>query len=75
MDSAAWIQLGYCYYYLEDDVKARATFEECLRVCGENVSVYLRLIQMDYEEEDMERLKRDIRRLLGQSRRDHSHRG
>ena len=62
-DLASWVQLGYCYFRLDNNVKARATLEKCLEVCGENVSVYLRLIQMDTYEDNVDWLKRDIRRL------------
>jgi len=59
----SWIKVSFCHFIFKDYEKAREVLENGLRVCGENISIYMKLINIDIAQKDMEKLKKNIGRL------------
>lgn len=59
----AWIHLGFCHFTQKNYEKARQVLETALEECGENSSIYMKLIHIDVAEKDMDSLIKNVTKL------------
>lgn len=62
-DFNAWDGLGLFYYKREEYAMAREALLKGIQICGETTSSYMKLINIDVAEENIENLKEDVGRL------------
>lgn len=66
----SWIQAGYCYFAQKNYEKARQVLETGIKECGENISIYMKLIYLDVAKKDMDKLVKDVARLEKLAKKD-----
>lgn len=66
----SWLALGFCYFKMKKFSKSREVLENGIKHCGENVSFYLKLIELDAVESNMKAFEEDVERLVGLARKD-----
>lgn len=59
----SWMGLQECCFRQKDYTAAREALMNCVRYCGENVSIYMSAIRVDAAAKNMENLKADIESL------------
>ncbi len=62
-DIEYWEALALCYLDRDNHNKVREVLLEGIKVCGGNISVYMKLIHNDISQKNMEYLKKDIKML------------
>lgn len=65
-----WLALGFCYFKMKEFSKSRKVLESGIKYCGENVSFYLKLIELDAAEDNPEAFEEDVERLVRLTRKD-----